>query len=175
MCIEPAKASHVCDNFVPMRPRPDRLKRLPEQYFTALRARLRNRVAMPLDADEFANRFFGRTTLEAHHEPDVECSGKTLQRRHARRVLAALDARDRRVTGPHPLGKLGLRQSELHPVLGYEASDILVRGEALLLPLVRSAPSRAPAPCFARRFADGSPWISHAGSLLVMGLPYQFW
>ena len=35
----------MCDSFVPMRPRPDRLERLPEQYFTALLARVAEAAA----------------------------------------------------------------------------------------------------------------------------------
>jgi len=43
--MEAPNAARLCDNFVPMRPRPDRLERLPEQYFTALLARVAQAAA----------------------------------------------------------------------------------------------------------------------------------
>jgi aminotransferase len=43
--MEARNPERVCDNFGPMRPRPDRLERLPEQYFTALLARVAEAAA----------------------------------------------------------------------------------------------------------------------------------
>ncbi len=43
--MEARNPERVCDNFVPMRLQPDRLERLPEQYFTALLARVAEAAA----------------------------------------------------------------------------------------------------------------------------------
>src|SRR5713226_1190186 len=108
-------------------------------------------------AHQFSHRSFPRPALEAQNKPESEGVGKPLEGLNARLVPAALDSRDRGVTGTDSPGQLLLGDAETGAVLDHQPGKLLELREALLLATVGRASLCAPRPRVRDRRSDGVP------------------